>query len=263
LKLNLKLKLNCVAAVFVVALVSSQARAQTAVQWADSARKAIETANLAGSLDGLTAARALVERALTRFPGDSWLLHYRGYALYREATLRMGRFNEKDLDTYFEQAQQSLEASAKKQPIPETYALLSSVIGQQIGSNPIRGMTLGPRSNGAMDDAVAAGPNNPRVWLLRGIGALYTPKLFGGGSERAEEYLQKAVTLFERDEVKPPAPAWGRDEVWIWLGRTLEEREQWDLARKAYQRALELQPANEWVRQDLLPNLDKRKAQRK
>ena len=233
------------------------------MQWADSARKAIETAQLAGNLEGLTAARALVERALTRFPGDAWLLHYRGYALYREATLRMGRYQEKDVDTYLAQAEQSLEASAKARPLAETYALLSSVIGQQIGSNPIKGMTLGPRSNGVMDDAVERGPNNPRVWLLRGIGARYTPRMFGGGSERAEEYLRKATTLFESDAVQPPAPAWGHGEAWMWLGQVLEEREQWDQARKAYERSLAIEPKNDWVKQDLLPNLDKRRAQRK
>jgi tetratricopeptide (TPR) repeat protein len=234
------------------------ARAQSAARWADSARVAIENASLAGNLDGLIAARALTERALTRFPGDAWLLHYRGYALYREATLRMGRYKEKDVDSYLEQAESILKESATKQPIAETYALLSSVIGQQIGSNPLRGMTLGPRSNAAMDDALARGPNNPRVWLLRGIGARFTPKLFGGGDERAEEYLRRAIQLFENDRVSPPAPSWGRDDAWAWLGQILEEKGQWDGARRAYEEALRAEPRNGWVREELLANLSKR-----
>jgi tetratricopeptide (TPR) repeat protein len=236
-----------------------RAAAQTAEHWADSARIAIEAANLAGDLDALIAARALTERALTRFPGNAWLLHYQGYALYREATLRQGRFQEKNLEPYLKQAETALQASAAKAPIPETYALLSSVIGQQIGSNPIRGMTLGPRSSRAMDDALARGPDNPRVYLLRGVGARFTPKMFGGGIERAEEFLRRAIVLFQNDRPATPAPAWGRDEVWVWLGQVLEQKGQWQEARAAYEKALQIEPRNVWVRQELLPGLEKRK----
>lgn len=183
--------------------------------------------------------------------------------MYREATLRLNRNGEKDTDKYLEQAEAAFKASAAKMPFPETYALLSSVIGQQIGSNPLKGMTHGPRANGAMDDAVERGPNNPRVWLMRGISAMFTPKMFGGGNERAEEYLRKATTLFERDRVQPPAPAWGHDEAWLWLGRVLEEEGQWDGARRAYEQALQIEPRNGWVREELLPNFEKRRAQRK
>ncbi len=234
-------------------------QAQSAAQWADSARIAIESAYLAGDLNALTSARALVERALTRFPGDAWLLHYNGYALFREVNLRQGRYREKDLDPYLEKAEALLKSSAAKQPIPETYALLSSVIGQQIGAHPLKGMTMGPRSNSAMEDALAHGQDNPRVWLLRGIGARFTPKLFGGGNERAEEYLRRAIALYERDSVKPPAPGWGRDEAWVWLGQIFEENKQWEQARRAYEQALQYEPRNGWVRDELLPNLNKRK----
>jgi tetratricopeptide (TPR) repeat protein len=234
--------------------------ALTADQWADSARRAIAEANLSGNLDGLVQARALVERALTRFPGDGWLLHYRGYALYSEATLRMGRYNEKDVDKYLDEAESSLTASAAKLPQPETYALLSSVIGQQIGANPIKGMLLGPKSNNAMDDAVERGPNNPRVWLLRGIGARFTPKMFGGGDEKAEQYLRRAIQLFEQDRPVAPAPAWGREEPWIWLGQLYEEHKKWNEAREAYQKAAEIEPRNAWVKESLLAEFEKRKA---
>jgi tetratricopeptide (TPR) repeat protein len=235
----------------------------TPTQWADSARKAIAAANLSGEIDALVAARALTERALTRFPDDGWLLHYRGYALYSEANLRQGRHQEKDLDKYLEQAEESLEKSLARLPIPESYALLSSVIGQQIGSNPLKGMMLGPKSNSAMDDAVAKGPRNPRVWLLRGVGALYTPKMFGGGEDKAEEYLRQSIRLFEQDKAEPPAPAWGREEAWIWLGQVLEGQKKWDEAKQAYQKALEIEPNNMWVKGTLLPELEQRKAKKK
>jgi tetratricopeptide (TPR) repeat protein len=224
----------------------------TAVQWADSARRAIAAANLSGDLDALVQARALTERAL-----------YRGYALYSEATLRQGRYNEKDVGKYLEQAEEALEQSLTKLKVPESFALLSSVLGQQIGSNPLKGMTLGPKSNSAMEDAIQADPRNPRVWLLNGIGAIFKPAMFGGGHERAEQYLRKSIQLFETDKPEAPSPAWGREEAWIWLGQLFEQQKKWDDAKQAYQKALEIEPNNAWLKATLLPELDKRKAARK
>jgi tetratricopeptide (TPR) repeat protein len=140
----------------------------------------------------------------------------------------------------------------------ESYALLSSVIGQQIGSNPLKGMTLGPRSSNAMDKALELGPRNPRVWLLRGIGAMFTPKLFGGGSDKAIEYLQRAIPLFDQDQPEKPAPSWGRAEAWVWLGQALAKEERFGDAREAYLKALELEPNHGWVRGVLLPELEKK-----
>ena len=245
----------------VAASVSAQAPS-TAQQWADSAQKAIVTANLAGDADAILAARALIDRVLTRFPDDPWLLHYRGFALYREATVRQGR-ERKEVRQYLEEAERALEKSASQLALPETHALLGSVIGMQIGSNPIRGMTHGPRADGAMDRALERGANNPRVWLLHGIGTMFRPKLFGGGNERAEQYLRRSIALFDQDRPAPPAPSWGRDEAWLWLGQVLEDEKRWEEAKRAYEAALSIAPDNAWVRDELLANLEKRKADRR
>ena len=59
-------------------------------RFADSARREIEAASLAGDIARLQGARAMLERALTAFPNDPLLQHYQGYSLYREATLMQG-----------------------------------------------------------------------------------------------------------------------------------------------------------------------------
>ena len=244
--------------------VSHVAQAQTLSgrdKWADSARVEIETATALGNLDRLRQAGALLERALTALPDEPLLLHYLGYARYREATIMQGM--KRDEDEYrplLEAADSLLERSASKLPLAESYAVRSSVIGQLIGSNPLRGMTLGRKSSAAMDRAVELGPNNPRVWLLRGIGAMFTPSLFGGGLDKAEEYLNKAVALFPSDTPAAPMPAWGHAEAYIWLGQVHKRRDRIDEARQAYTRALELQPDNGWVRHVLLPGLDRGKS---
>ena len=227
-------------------------------RWADSARREIESTFLAGSLSGLQGIRAMLERALTAFPNDPLLLHYQGYSLYREASLMQGlRSEEKDIRKVLEAADEVLERSAKTLDLAETHALRSSVIGQMIGTNPLRGMTLGPKSSNAMDRAVELGPNNPRVWLVRGISAMFTPGMFGGGQDKAEEFLNKAIALFPLDKPVPPAPAWGHADAWIWIGQIRQKQGRIADARKAYNTALELEPANQWVRNVLLPGLER------
>jgi tetratricopeptide (TPR) repeat protein len=227
-------------------------------RFADSARREIEAASLSGDIARLQGARAMLERALTAFPNDPLLQHYPGYSLYREATLMQGmQRSEKEIRTVLEAADDVLAKSAKKLDMPETQALRSSVIGQMIGSNPLRGMTMGPRSSSAMDRAVELGPNNPRVWLMRGISAMFTPGMFGGGDARAEEYLTKALALFPSDKPAPPAPAWGHADAYVWMGQLRQRQGRIADARKAYNSALEIEPGYQWVRHVLLPGLDR------
>jgi tetratricopeptide (TPR) repeat protein len=243
-----------------IATAASSATAQLSPRdrWADSARVTIEAAYSRGDAQQVRGARALVERALTAFAADPLLQHYYAYSLYREATLLMGmKRGENEYRPLLEQADSLLEQSASKLALPETHALRSSVLGQLIGTNPLRGMTLGPRSGSAMDRAIELGPRNPRVWMLRGVGAMFTPSMFGGGVEKSEEYLRKAIALFPDDRPAAPLPAWGHSEAYAWLGQILHKQRRIDDARAAYAKALELQPENGWVRHVLLPALDR------
>jgi tetratricopeptide (TPR) repeat protein len=224
----------------------------------DSARAMIAQATPSGDVDALKTAYAMLERASVASPDDPWPLHYQALALYREATVRMGRDNA-DVRPMLERIDSLLERSAKLKPVPETHALRASVLGMMIGSNPLRGMLLGPRSNSQMDRAIELGPTNPRVWLLRGIGAFNTPSMFGGGAEKAEAYLKKAIELFANDHPQPPAPDWGLGEAHAWLGQTYAKQNKIDSARMNYERALAIEPGDYWVRMILLPALDRKK----
>ena len=218
-------------------------------RWADSVRVLIETAVRHGSLSGLDSARTLIERVMTAFPTDPLLLHYDGYALYRKSTVTMGRDSAADTGPFLEKAREQLDKSAKKLALPETFALQSSVMGQIIARsrNPLTGMTLGMKSSDAMSRAVEAGPRNPRVWLLKGIGAIFTPSMWGGGLDKAVEHLQKSVAYFESDKPQKPMPAWGNAEAWVWLGQVYAKQGKADAAEAAYQRAVKLEPDNGWA----------------
>jgi tetratricopeptide (TPR) repeat protein len=227
-----------------------------ALQWAETARADIEAAHLRGDLDGLHAARAVTERALSAFPDDPLLLHYQGYALYREASLLMAREREQ-ARALLEAAEESLVRSSRRRPLPESHALLASIYGQLSGLDPRRAAELGPRVAEVQATGGRLGPRNPRVWLLRGSGAVYTPEQYGGGLARAEEWLQQALALYPTDAPAPGHPGWGHAEANAWLGIVYERQGRTDLARAAFLRALELEPGYAWVRRQLLPSLER------
>lgn len=252
---------------FVVSLiaagaVSSSAAAQSsaAVTWADSANKLIEVGIASGQSAGLDQAIALLDRVLTVTPNEGVLLHYKGYALYHKANTIMGDEKKKtEAKALLEDADDALESSTKTLAWPESYALRASITGQMIGlGHPMSGMILGPRSESQMAKAIELGPKNPRVWMLKGVGTMFKPGMFGGGADKAEKELLKAIELFANDRPVAPAPGWGHAEAYAWLGQAYAQQDKLTEARAAYQKALELDPGNSWVVHVLLPALDKK-----
>ena len=239
--------------------VAAPATAQTAAlsgasKWADSASREIEAASDAGDIARLKNAQILIDRALAAFPNDALLLHYKGYALHREAGLQEGLGNRDAVRPLLEDAVKALEASIKVKPMAESHALLASMLGRQIGFQWYKAFILGPQSGQEMTTAIALGPDNPRVWLLRGTGAMFTPAAFGGGLDKAEAYLKKAEQLFVKDHPVAPAPSWGRAEVYAWLGQIYQRQKKTAEAVAAYNKALEINPDFRWVKFVLLPS---------
>ncbi|MBC7895919.1 MAG: tetratricopeptide repeat protein [Cytophagaceae bacterium] len=242
------------------AAISPALHAQAAgtATWADSVSSLVAKAMAANSPAMLDEAVALADRVLAVTPKDGVMLHYKGYALYRKGNLMLGaRARESELKPVLEEADAVLEASAAVLKWPETSALQASVLGQLIGiGGMLSGMRLGPKADNLFDEAMRIDPANPRVFMLRGIGSIYKPKMFGGGSDKAERDLRKALELFATHHPVSPAPAWGHAEAWAWLGQVLAGEKKVDDARKAYQEALAIDPGYTWVARVLLPALD-------
>ena len=137
----------------------------------------------------------------------------------------------------------------------ESDALLASVYGMQIDS-AWKGMTLGRRASRASARALELAPGNPRVLLQDGVGKLHTPRMFGGGADRAEAMLMRALAAFRTEPPDRPWPRWGRLDTYAWLGQISVEREELAAARRFYEQALDLEPDFAWVRYALLPALE-------
>lgn len=206
---------------------------------------------------------AYVGAGLARYPNDPVLLHYRGFALFRKASVLTATGgakgpSAKQAKALFEEADRAFERSAEGLAWPETLALRSAITGQLISfGSAFTAMRMGSRAGKQMEEALAVGPNNPRVWMLRGVGDLYRPRLFGGGLDKAESHLRHAIQLFATDRPPPPAPSWGQAEVYGWLGQVLAKQGKRSEARAAYEKGLSLEPGNAWIADYLIPALEK------
>jgi Tetratricopeptide repeat. len=133
----------------------------------------------------------------------------------------------------------------------EAHALMSTAIGMRISFNPvIRGMTMGAASNSALDKAEELDPDNPRVLLIKGIGAFNTPTLFGGGNKKAMNALDKSISIYSGD-----ASGWGQADAYIWRGLIHKSNGDIDQARADFSEALSVAPEHGWAA-SLLTTLD-------
>jgi len=222
-------------------LGACSAKAQTApAKWADTVGMEIEKAQISGDAAKMAQARALAERVATAYPEDGLMLHYHAFALYREAMAMVGRGS--DPSAILERALQIFERSLKLRPLAETHILMSSIDGQLIAKDPSRGMELGMASQASTSAALSLGPTNPRVWLVRGQGSIFTPEEYGGGVRVAEQQLKRAVELFAKDAPRPGEPSGGKAEAHVWLGQVYEKLGDKTKAAEEYKTALSIAP---------------------
>jgi tetratricopeptide (TPR) repeat protein len=161
-------------------------------------------------------------------------------------------------DALLDEAENQLKAALKIDPkSAEAFALLSGVYGAKIAHSPMRGILLGPRSNGAIENAVTLAPDNPRVLLSKGIGKFNTPAMFGGSDTEAESLIRRALGAFDTEPIDKAWPNWGRFDAHAWLGQILANRGDKGGARAEYEKALAIAPKSGWVRYVLLPALQK------
>jgi tetratricopeptide (TPR) repeat protein len=223
--------------------VASAACAQEGMapaKWPDTLRREIDKASLSGDPSQIAAARALADRVASAFPDDGLVLHYQAFAMYRQA-VASGPVNAEG-GALLERALVIFGRSLAKHPLAETHVLMSAIDGQLIGRDPSRAMELGIASQQSTTAALTMGPTNPRVWLVRGQGSIYTPPEYGGGLKPAQEQLTRAVELFAKDAPKPGEPNWGKAEAYAWLGQVYEQLGDKVKAAEAYKTALSIAP---------------------
>lgn len=127
----------------------------------------------------------------------------------------------------------------------EVKALLAQVYGYKIALSPIKAMYYGPKSQNKLAEAEAIASNNPRVLLVKGIGALNTPSMFGGDKDIAIDALNKSIAAFKDDEYS--GYHWGFAEVYTWRGLIMQEQGDTEKAISDWNSALEIDPYYGWA----------------
>ena len=214
-----------------------------------------------GSLDAMYAAKAAFERALADTGVAAWGHYYMALADYRIADylLAASEENKGAASEHLKATVEHLQKATEINPqAAEAYVLLSSAYGRQIGLNPIKGMVLGRRAQKALKKAAQLAPDNPRVVLCTAIRDFNTPGMFGGSTEKGLQGFQHAAELFAREEPPDPIyPVWGHSRTYAWLGLAHQDRGELALARAAFAKALAINPDFSWVKNVLLPELEK------
>ena len=97
----------------------------------------------------------------------------------------------------------------------EIVTLQSWITSMKISVDPMnRGQKLGMEASVLTSRAIELVPENPRPYLLQGTGLFYTPDLFGGGKDKAQKVLEKAVEKFNSFKPKNKLmPNWGKERA--------------------------------------------------
>lgn len=97
----------------------------------------------------------------------------------------------------------------------EIVTLQSWITSMKISVDPMnRGQKLGMEASVLTSRAIELDPENPRPYLLQGTGLFYTPEQFGGGKDKAQKVLEKAVEKFNSFKPKNKLmPNWGKERA--------------------------------------------------
>ena len=132
------------------------------------------------------------------------------------------------------------KAVALKADSAEYHRLLGTLCGQAISANLLQGMKYGHCAQDEVSKALQLEPKASVNYLARGVGNYYLPQSFGGGIDLAIKDFQRAIEL-------DPQSA----EPQLWLGLALRKQNKNADARKAFQKAIELNPSRIWAKQQL------------
>jgi hypothetical protein len=149
-----------------------------------------------------------------KYPNE-WVPNY--YAAYSRVQLSYMEQDEAKREAYIAEANNYLAEAVRLlgKETDETEVLTAMSANAYMAVKPqSRYGTYGKQFNDHLDKAKEMNPNNPRIYLQRGISKYYTPKMFGGGKKAAMPYFEKANELFAKQTDGDMAkPYWGKSAL--------------------------------------------------
>jgi tetratricopeptide (TPR) repeat protein len=130
------------------------------------------------------------------------------------------------------------KAVALKPENAEYHRILGTLCGQVIPANVLAGLKYGKCAMESVKKALELDPQSAPGWLSKGVGNYYLPASFGGGVELAIKEIEKAISLDPKSS-----------DAYVWLGTALRKQGNNAEARKALEKALQLNPNHIWAKQ--------------
>jgi tetratricopeptide (TPR) repeat protein len=123
----------------------------------------------------------------------------------------------------------------------EYHRLLGTLCGQAAGAvGGFGALKYGRCALDEVNKAVGLDAKAAMNYVSRGVGNYYLPPMLGGGVELAIQDFEKAISLDARLE-----------EAHLWLGIALRRAKRNAEAHKAFEKAVALNPARLWAKQQL------------
>lgn len=139
----------------------------------------------------------------------------------------------------------------------ETEAFRVALLGFRMGLNPARAVTLGPKALKQLEKAIEVGKDSPAVWIEKANSEAHMPAFAGGSKEKAAASFREALRLFEAEVTIAPCN-WRYLNTMVLSGQLLERMGDHRGAAETYRRALRREPDFQWVRDELLPEVEKK-----
>lgn len=242
-----------IAAVALVHCTSAQAQAPTA---ADEYRCRIYHSYVEGAMNKWYSTLEAMENHYTKAKSDELLLEivrsYYGYIAYA-----ISKEQNEQADAMLDRAFSYLSSYRNRHPKDaEAIAINSSFLGYRMALHPLKAITLGAKCQQLMQHAVNLAPTNPWVLLDKANALHYTPILFGGNPKRALQLYIQSIALLERQGNN--GCSWNYLNAYINMAYCQIKLKQYAAAQQTYNRLLTIAPNFKWVKQELVPRLQKK-----
>jgi len=141
--------------------------------------------------------------------------------------------------------------------LPMINAYKSAFWGFKIGLAFYKAPFLGPESIKFAEKSVELDPQNYFGYIQLGNIEYYMPATFGGSKTLAIEYYLKAQKILEED-TEAIKNDWNYLSLLITIGQAYTGMENYSMAKKYYEKVLKIEPDFDWVKNELLTELNKK-----
>lgn len=206
---------------------------------------------MAGPADELRAARdrqdrAALEKSIAalsaqaeKAPGDAKAQYALALAESYLAEICLEMRLRSEAKAAAEKGIQAAEKAAQLKPEnAEYHRILGTLCGQVIPANVLAGLKYGKCAMESVNKALQLDAKSSLAWLSKGVGNYYLPASFGGGVDLAIKDMEKAISLDPKSS-----------DAYVWLGTALRKKNANAEARKALEKALQLNPNRVWAKQ--------------